>query len=86
MKVEGLKLLKIGNYIINPKSIISISLYEKEFMVENYYLEIKTTELDIIRTFKTKQQLKEVAERINEYLVENDLLEDLIKGGIKNEN
>lgn len=69
--------IKLDYNIINVNSIINIEIYEKENMVEPYYLEITLTDKNIVKTFKYRMQRDSVMRKLYDYIKNNGCLLEL---------
>jgi hypothetical protein len=69
--------IKLDYNIINVNSIINIEIYEKENMVEPYYLEITLTDKNIVKTFKYRMQRDSVMRKLYNYIKDNGVLLEL---------
>jgi len=69
--------IKLDYNIINVNSIINIEIYEKDNMVEPYYLEITLTDKNIVKTFKYRMQRDSVMRKLYNYIKDNGVLLEL---------
>jgi len=69
--------IKLDYNIINVNSIINIEIYEKENMVEPYYLEITLTDKNIVKTFKYRMQRDSIMKKLYDYIKNNGCLLEL---------
>jgi hypothetical protein len=69
--------IKLDYNIINVNSIINIEIYEKDNMVEPYYLEITLTDKNIVKTFKYRMQRDSVMKKLYDYIKNNGCLLEL---------
>lgn len=69
--------IKLDYNIINVNSIINIEIYEKENMVEPYYLEITLTDKNIVKTFEHRMQRDSIMKKLYDYIKNNGCLLEL---------
>jgi len=69
--------IKLDYNIINVNSIINIEIYEKDNMVEPYYLEITLTDKNIVKTFEHRMQRDSIMKKLYDYIKNNGCLLEL---------